>query len=365
MDAHCEAIMEQYRAEKPIFETMRGVVLGSLRDSITSSGLVVDAVDGRVKEEQSLAGKLELKGQKYRSLDDITDILGARVVTFYSDDVDKVATIVEQHFLVDWENSVDKRALLDPDRFGYLSLHYVCRIPETLYRDPDHPELNDIRFEIQLRSALQHAWASIYHDTGYKGSVPLPRELLRELNRLAGLLEIADDEFVRARKQVDDYHEEVRRSLANRAKLDEISLNEASYAEWVAGRPFDPLVNRIASINGAEIAHTNPMAWLETFLWLGKRTLGELELMVERCSGLAYEISHRQMQGTDLDIFSSVIAVRNLCVADLYLSGEDAERVAGLLGVLQGPRPRDLHQAERLLALCREIDPEGEGRYTA
>jgi ppGpp synthetase/RelA/SpoT-type nucleotidyltranferase len=44
------------------------------------------------------------------------------------DDVDKVAKLMEQEFQVDYENSVDKRALLDPDRFGYLSLHHVVSL---------------------------------------------------------------------------------------------------------------------------------------------------------------------------------------------------------------------------------------------
>lgn len=38
-----------------------------------------------------MAGKLELKGDKYKDLSDITDILGTRVVCFFEDDVEHIA----------------------------------------------------------------------------------------------------------------------------------------------------------------------------------------------------------------------------------------------------------------------------------
>jgi DNA ligase D-like protein (predicted polymerase) len=102
-----------------------------------------------------------------------------RVITFYADDVDKVASALDRLFTVDWENSVDKRKLLETDSFGYLSLHYICSVEDFPYR-----------FEIQIRTVLQHAWANIIHDTGYKSGVEIPKRYIRSLSRLAGLLEL-------------------------------------------------------------------------------------------------------------------------------------------------------------------------------
>ena len=193
LDAHCQAILEEYRAHHQEFEEKTEKIRLMLKGVFEKAGLLVATIESRVKTEKSLAGKLEIKGAKYASLRDITDIIGLRVVTFYSDDVDKVASAVDRLFDVDWENSVDKRKLHEIDSFGYMSLHYICSMEGFPYR-----------FEIQMRTVLQHAWANMNHDTGYKSGVEVPREYLRNLNRLAGMLELADEQFSRIRNELTD-----------------------------------------------------------------------------------------------------------------------------------------------------------------
>lgn len=171
--------MEEYLENKPAFELMKEFVIKTLRDMFSDNGMLVVNVEGRVKEEKSLAGKLELKGSKYTDLSDITDILGARVITFYSSEVDKIGSMIEKTFEIDWENSVDKRKALATDQFGYMSLHYICRIPKSLYSVEEYPQINEYRFEIQMRTALQHVWATVYHDTGYKSNVEVPKVYIR------------------------------------------------------------------------------------------------------------------------------------------------------------------------------------------
>ncbi len=61
--------------------------------------------------------------------------------------------------------------------------------------------------EIQVRSLLQHTWASLYHDRVYKSDLKLPSELRRELMRIAAILEDADQSFARAIATLDGYRE--------------------------------------------------------------------------------------------------------------------------------------------------------------
>ena len=220
MDLHTELLLEDFRAARPELERLLECVLKSLREALDKNGLIVTAVEGRVKTEESLAGKLALKGQKYATLQDITDLVGARIVTFYTDDVDRIAAMAEQLFEIDWTNSVDKRRLHQLDSFGYNSLHYICRLPGF-----------DFRFELQLRTTLQHAWAAINHDIGYKSGVEIPHEYLRRINRLAGILEMADDEFSRIRTEINDYRRRVQQLVQN-GKLDDVLLDGDTFRSY-------------------------------------------------------------------------------------------------------------------------------------
>ena len=75
MDLHTEMILEEYREARPVFEKMQTEVLQILRDTLNKNGIIVTAIEARIKTEESLAGKLALKGAKYATLSDITDIL--------------------------------------------------------------------------------------------------------------------------------------------------------------------------------------------------------------------------------------------------------------------------------------------------
>ena len=88
LDPHCEAILREYQDNLPRFREVEQEVKEKLRQTLADAGLLVAAIESRVKGYDSLAGKLELKGHKYSSLADLTDILGLRVITFYIDDVD-------------------------------------------------------------------------------------------------------------------------------------------------------------------------------------------------------------------------------------------------------------------------------------
>ena len=67
---------------------------------------------------------------------------------------------------------------------------------------PNIKSYKSVKFELQIRSILQHAWAEIEHDLGYKSESTVPRAARRRFSRLAGLLELADAEFQGIREQL-------------------------------------------------------------------------------------------------------------------------------------------------------------------
>ena len=334
MDLHSEMILEEYREARPLLEQLKDEVLRRLREAITRNGLEVTTVEGRVKTEQSLAGKLALKGAKYATLSDITDLVGARIVTYYTDDVDRVASMVEQVFEIDWNNSVDKRKLHQLDSFGYNSLHYICRVPGY-----------DFRIELQLRTTLQHAWASINHDTGYKSGIEIPREYMRRMNRLAGMLEMADDEFSRIRSEITDYSRRVEQLVKN-GKLDDVLLDGDTFRSYMQAKPLDRLNKRIAAINQAEIQEVPLTHYIRVLKALQCNTLGDVSRMIHKYEDDAYRLARHQLGNTDIDIVSSAIGLQNICIVCILSIGGGKMGLERLFDVLNGHNSQNSELAE-------------------
>lgn len=204
-----DKILEEYDSQRPFLEESSAKLRILLIELLRESSYKVHSVTTRVKERNSLKRKLERPDRRYSTLDDLTDILGARIITYFDDDVDTVAQAVASEFSLDGNNSVDKRALLDSDQFGYLSLHYVASLGASRNGLSEYRRLAGLKFEIQVRSILQHAWAEIEHDLGYKSTYDLPKLMWRRFFRLAGLLELADAEFSRIRDDLSRYEKSV------------------------------------------------------------------------------------------------------------------------------------------------------------
>lgn len=337
LDPHSEAIMEEYREQRPMFLNAESEIKERLCSCLADAGIVVASVESRVKTENSLAGKLELKGSKYKSLADITDILGLRVITFYFDDVDIVASAVERLFEVDWENSVDKRRLHEVDSFGYQSLHYICRVPDMPYR-----------FEIQMRTLLQHAWSNMNHDTGYKSGVEIPREYIRNLNRLAGMLELVDEQFSHIRSELTDYRRRMQALVAS-GNLDDAPLDGDTFRSYLDLAPFRPLNRRIAAINQAEIQEVPLMPYLAALKDIGCRTLGDVQRIIKGYSEGAYQIACYQMGLTDLDIMASSVGPQDLCIAFILKNGGGRTGLRRLFDQILGSSEANDMMAEMLV----------------
>ncbi|PNY83093.1 GTP pyrophosphokinase [Deinococcus koreensis] len=197
-----DGLVKAYEASLPHYEQVRDAAVAQTTRLLGTTGLNIHHVTGRVKRPASLADKLRRKPGRYQTLADVTDLVAVRVITYFESDVAVVSRLIEDTFEVDWEHSIDKSKMHDPDRFGYMGVHYVvCPRPDA----PEFSAFPGTPFEIQIRSILQHAWAEIEHDLGYKNREAVPREVRRRFYRLAGLLEMADEEFMALHRLSGDY----------------------------------------------------------------------------------------------------------------------------------------------------------------
>ncbi|MGO9022034.1 MAG: GTP pyrophosphokinase family protein [Syntrophobacteraceae bacterium] len=157
-------LIQEYRSNKLLYQDFADSISNLLTTIIADRDVQLHSVTCRSKDEQSLAKKLQRPGSVYQNLRKITDLAGIRVITYFHDHVDLIARMVEAEFTIDRENSADKRVLLDPDRFGYLSLHYIVEMPPSRCSLTEYRRFKGLKAEIQIRSLLQHVWAEVEHD---------------------------------------------------------------------------------------------------------------------------------------------------------------------------------------------------------
>lgn len=273
MELNEGGLIKDFERERARYESFAATVSGLIERLLKAENIAVHSISFRCKEIASLDKKITAK-PSYPSLAHITDLAGVRIITHYSDDVDRVALLVESEFFVDVENSIDKRIALDPDRFGYLSLHYVASMNEERSRLREYSAFIGLKVEIQVRSILQHTWAEIEHDIGYKSVVQVPRHIRRKFSRLAGLLELADQEFISIRTDLDSYKDSVEKVV----DIDSVLLDKVTYTSYVlndeACRDFDDLISKECKYNLVERIETEKC--LAACELLGISTLGLL-----------------------------------------------------------------------------------------
>lgn len=354
LDLHCSMILDDFRDLQPTYEAVKETAVRTLKAVLKENGIYINALESRIKAEKSLAGKLELKGHKYADITQITDLVGVRVITFFEDEVDKIAALVGKVFDIDWENSVDKRKMHKLDSFGYGSLHYICRIPESLYSDPAFPQLNTVRFEIQMRTALQHVWATFNHDSGYKGDIEIPQEYLREMYRLASLMELADEQFSKLRSDITDYCRKIQ-SLLSEGKFDEVPLDVENFRNLLKTQPFNNLNKRIAAINQAEISEISLMSYYEPLRSLGFKTLADVLKLISDHSEDAYQMAVYEFGNTDIDIIISSVGIQNLLITHILKEGGREAELTCFFDSVYGESDYNSTRAAKAIATANKL----------
>jgi ppGpp synthetase/RelA/SpoT-type nucleotidyltranferase len=274
-----EDILEQFDNNKHLYDSICENIEKLLTVLLRDAKIPIHQITNRTKSKDSLIKKIDIKSSKYSNIAEITDIAGVRIITYLESDVDRVAKIVENEFMIDTENSVDKRNL-NVDQFGYKSLHYVVEFSKERLKLSENKKFNNIKVEIQIRSILQHAWAEIEHDLGYKGEISIPADFKRAFNRISALLESADIEFDRLKREIHQYEINIEKLIEE--KPNDIKLNQVSLSSFVK---TNKTMSRAREIIGKNykctfIENNNLIMELEKFEYFNISTIAELENIV-------------------------------------------------------------------------------------
>ena len=170
--------------------------------------------------------KIENGKRRYGNPTQITDLVGFRIVCYLLSDVQKIKSVIEHHFKIDWGNTKYPQDKLKENEIGYRSTNYIVKLSDHLLdEEKDNEKFKELSFEIQVKTLLDFAWQEIQHDRVYKTTIKYPKGegIERKFILLSGLLEIADNEFDELSKGTDKFD----RSLIDKikeGKLDDISI---------------------------------------------------------------------------------------------------------------------------------------------
>jgi ppGpp synthetase/RelA/SpoT-type nucleotidyltranferase len=239
---------------------------------LRASNLDFLSVAGRVKTLESAVEKIKRKGYSDPARQ-MTDITGVRIIVFFESQVDEVSKIITDSFAVDASHSSDKKNILKVNQNGYRSVHFVCDLGAERSKLPEYEGLGGLKFEFQVRTVLQHAWAELAHDGSYKFSGKLPTAVERKLFLYAGMLELADRGFDELAKEIEDYKAEVNLSLGA-GNLD-MEVNSINLVEFISAWAEENKIN--IDLVGERDAKADLVEELRTF---GVASLAQLKELI-------------------------------------------------------------------------------------
>jgi predicted RNase H-like nuclease/ppGpp synthetase/RelA/SpoT-type nucleotidyltranferase len=197
-DTPVHRAVQTYAAQHPQLREATDRVVATVTTLLDDAGINYLSVTGRAKSVASFAAKAHraVDGVPVYAdpLEEITDQIGVRVITYLHSDVAAVADLLGDQLTVLNDRDMGQETASE-GRFGYASRHLlVTTVPE------ERPA------QVQVRTVLQHAWAEFEHAIRYKGTIPAEHapDLDRRFTLAAGLLELADREFSLIRDRLQE-----------------------------------------------------------------------------------------------------------------------------------------------------------------
>lgn len=178
-----QILLEEYAKKEHLYVELAFLIRSLLEGFLRANNFKFQ-IFHRAKDKQSLKDKLERKieeGKEYKSLDEIKDLAGVRIVFYLEDDEKNFL----QLFFREFGNCIiDEKEEYDPK--GYRGSHFIFSLNKERVALIEYSKYSGLKCEIQISTILFHAWSEVEHDIIYKpkGNKQLLKELgLDELKR--------------------------------------------------------------------------------------------------------------------------------------------------------------------------------------
>jgi len=192
------SVREEFEAKISLFDDLKEKALYILDKERKRQMIKIHMLYGRIKEIDKFLDKIRRKSIK-EPFTQIHDIVGLRVVCLFRSDIKRIGNVVCRAFRV--IEKEDKTKHGDPRIFEYEGFHFIVKLREEDLSSEDS-EIGKVKFEIQVHTIGQDAWAAVSHHLDYKKEKGIPDSLRQDFNALSGLFHVADSQFEFIRREV-------------------------------------------------------------------------------------------------------------------------------------------------------------------
>lgn len=186
-------IIREYLEQAPTYVDFCGAVRNVLVSLLEEQGLKYQ-ISWRVKSLDSVREKIARNaagGRTFSRLEDVEDLAGIRIV-FYLE-IDK------RRFLAAMSNALTRSRLRTEEHrkdTGYRATHVLVQLGRKRLALNEYRRFAGLKCEVQLTSALYHAWSEVEHDILYKRVQHLPKLAPAAEARLRAELTQAMDRYI-------------------------------------------------------------------------------------------------------------------------------------------------------------------------
>ncbi len=180
MDDYPKKLLEQFQDQRQLYEDFCQVIYKLLTGLLQDRGYKYH-ISYRVKELGALREKLakkEAEGKIFDNLKEVEDLAGVRIIFYLESERDR--------FVKDVFEEISGELRLEENRkdTGYEAIHITAGLGQRRLQLSEYRRFEGMKCEVQLTSALKHAWAEIEHDIFYKEEAEIRRSHPKQFEKL-------------------------------------------------------------------------------------------------------------------------------------------------------------------------------------
>ena len=150
-----DKVLAEFDRLKENFEDLKRTTKGLIETILQAEGAAFHSVQARVKTKEKLRSKSCKADKDYKCLNSISDVVGLRIITYYSDKLDTIVETIGREFAKC--GPLEDKRKGSPESFGYSAIHMDCAYSPGRLDIPEYRRFANRRFEIQIATILGHA----------------------------------------------------------------------------------------------------------------------------------------------------------------------------------------------------------------